>query len=133
MKTKKQNRKINVRNLDMAKVDGYAVCEFDVVKNALIEDGKYKDDLLYRGINAGNISKLIRTGQDNAGKYLFCATEEEIFSHSSGNIFIYAEGAVAVFDPNHLQDEMMYAYIFKNPKNKLEALVAVYKLDYPFI
>jgi len=130
---------IKIRKLDMSKVDGYAISEFDMIKIALVEDKKYKRGLLYRGINARNIPKLFKTGRDNVNYsyrgIIFCCTEEEItnpYRDSAEDIFSYACGAIAVFDSNHFKkSDFEWGYVFKDPKNKLEALVAVYELNYP--
>jgi len=133
--------KEELKTLDMREANGYNITEFDVVKKALLEDGKYRKDLLYRGFDGRKISRLLKTGQDTNSEFLFCYTESQIEGPyavgSEANIFGYAYGhpipAVAVFDPLQLESDQPvgeFAYKFKNPDKKLEALVAVYKLKY---
>ena len=136
---------MRIRTLDMGRADGYAICEFDILKEALQREGKYlpNPQLLYRGFDADNIPLILETGQDTIDSTIFCAVEEEItaaYPTGYANIFDYAgenqKPAIAVFSTEHLieleNDPLgVYAYKFKNPDKKLEGLVAVYKLKYP--
>jgi len=122
--------------IDLNQADGYAVTPFDLVRKALKREKKYKKNLLYRGFNADNISKLLKTGQDTDNDVVFCATEDQITDpcpDDSVNVFLYAckhaNPALAVFDPQFFYQFDEYGYIFKEPDKKLEALVAVYRLE----
>ena len=105
---------MDIKTIDMSHADGQAVTEFDLVRKQLREDSKYKKDLLYRGFNGKYIEKLLLTGQDTNGKYLFCYTEAEILegtsegdSDNSGPfeyVTDYKLGAIAVFDSKHLKN-----------------------------
>ncbi len=127
---------MKIKTLDMKKADGYVLTEFDLVRESLKEEGRYNPDLLYRGFNAKDIPILLETGQDNKKKNIFCASEKQItnqYSNGIANIFSYADfsnPAIAVFNPEFLEEQFTYAYRFKNPNKKLEALVGVYKLKY---
>ena len=127
-----------VRELDLSKADSYTITNFDLLRRALKREKKYRKDLLYRGFNGEHISKLLAEGQDNFEEYLSCASNEEINDEfpvedfCTFDIFSYAldyeNPAVAVFDSRQFHYITYGMYEFKNPKNKLEALVAVYRL-----
>ena len=130
---------MEVTTLDLSKADGYTATEFDFLKKALRRSGRYREDLLYHGFDGANISRLLKTGQDTDAELLFCFKEDEIDGDSNtASLFHYAYEdhsipAIAVFDPsklNHIGYPTEYAYTFKNPGRKLEALVAVFKLAY---
>jgi len=121
--------------IDLNEADGYAITPFDLVKGALKKEKKYKKGLLYRGFNANNIPKLLKTGQDTDNEVVFCAAEERIIDpcpDDSTDVFSYAcnhaDPALAVFDPQFFCRCDEYAYKFKEPDKKLDALVAVYIL-----
>ena len=95
----KNNRRI--------KLVDHKVSDFDLLVKALRSDGRYRRVFLYRGFDGQNISRLLKTGRDSGrGKTIF-----------------------AVSDLKHFEEGLEEIdRVFKNPKNKLEALVAVYKL-----
>ena len=134
---------VTVRELDLSKADGYRLTNFDLLRRALKRDKKYRRDLLYRGFDGKHIPKLLKIGQDSLGKYLSCTSEEEIKTEFpvagfDCDPFQYAfeneDGskreipAIAVFDSRHIHQVTYGMYQFKDPKKKLEALVAVYRL-----
>ena len=131
---------MNVKTVDMSEADGYAVIALDIIIENLKEAGLYRPDLLYRGFNGMRIPILLKTGQDIIGEIIYCSTEEDGREHSgtkeTENPFFYAfdtkKPALAVFNPDHLLLVTPMGYKFKNPLQKLEALVAVYTLNHLF-
>jgi hypothetical protein len=128
---------MEVKNIDMSPADGYFATEWDVVREVLIKDGTYRGNLLYRGFDGDNIPRLLDTGLDTDAKFLHGSTEKEITDPDNDeieNVFFYAgdfdNPALAVFDRDSLREDYPHAYAFRRPSRKLDALVAVYLLDY---
>ena len=99
---------------------------------------------MYRGFEAINIKKLLKTGRDSYykdeefddGDFIFCSTESEILSLCDEDAFKYARlcdnPAIAVFDGDYFDNVMPYTYRYKECDDRAKALVAVYKLKYPY-
>lgn len=151
---------MKIKTLDMRAARERGTTEFDILKKALKKDRKYRENLVYRGFDGDNIPQLLKEGQERYREsesdefselldeeqgnsdegVLFAYTEKELLEKTTSktDIFAYASDfihpAIAVFDSECLkrEDKDAYSYIFKNPNKKLEALVAVYRLKYPY-
>ena len=129
---------MRIEKLDMSRVDGYSMSEFEVVVEALKNREIYRHRLVYRGINGEFSDNVLKTGLDIAGDIMSGSSEEEILglSSSSGmeNPFEYVSDfenkGLSVYDQNLLNWKSPSEYEFKFPNKKLEALVAVFKLIY---
>ena len=101
---------MRIEKLDMSRVDGYSMSEFEVVVDALKNRGIYRPGLVYRGFNGEFSDNVLKTGLDIAGDVMSGSSEEEILgpSSSSGmeNPFEYVSDfenkGLSVYDQNLL-------------------------------
>ena len=134
--------KVKRGTIDLNKADGYVLTEADIIIEKLKKDGIYKPNLIYRGFNGEMMITMLKTGaditNDDCGDEAIYADGEKSLREtpqSSENPLSYGieslVPALAVYNGSKLkgvQGGKMFS--FKNPKKKLEALVAVYKLKF---
>ena len=130
---------IKPKTLDLREADGYAVTDADLVIESLKKDRRYMHGLMYRGFDGRKLEILLKHGTDDpCFDSIFCCHEEDLNDcgiESTDNALIYANGkgvpALAVYDGSKLtMDDCTNKFRFVNPKNKLDALVAVYLLKW---
>ncbi len=128
---------IKPKTIDLSRADGYAVTDADIVRRMLKQDGCYKKGLVFRGFDGRKLEKMLKYGTDNPNSAIsYGCTEQELDDcgiDSVNNALVCAGEkaipALAVYDSLKLNmDSYPYEFGFADPKNKLDALVAVYIL-----
>ncbi len=69
---------MKIKTIDMRRAGDNGITEFDLVKEALKSDRKYRKNLVYRGFDGYKIPRLLKKGQDTNEELLFAYTEKEL-------------------------------------------------------
>ena len=130
---------IEPQSINLREADGYVATEADLIVDKLKFDGLYKPNLLYRGFDGKKLKILLEHGTDTPNSdTIFCGDEGDLRREDSDDgmdiiyhALLHKISALVVYDGSKLTDDSL-AYqqkTFTDPKNKLEALVAIYVLQ----
>ena len=123
---------------------------FNLLRNELKKAGLYGDDFLYTAFRNDDLNLMLKTGtylieRGQEADFIFAnkvrinriTKDEEIGHNDHTSIFIYLdrrqkgdERYFAVYNKSHFTEGKEYdTYEFKNPDDKLKALVAIVKIS----
>ena len=122
--------------LDLREAEsGYVTTMQEELKKCLVSAGLFRPGLLYRGVSgsAQKVRNLELYGTDHPNfDTVYLLRHDEVFSEDLGvelTLFDYIDRShptIAVFDETKVIERTKeIAYKFKDPKNKLEALIAI--------
>ena len=134
-------------NIDLSKAIRYVDGEEDrIIRDQLIKHRLYNQNCLYSVFNGRREKQILETGNYRKGNpdSIFALTKNELVWEAGVGVHNdikthsaqYPESpAIAVYDKNKFHNnpergDWRYEYFFKNPDNKLEALLGIAFLNF---